>query len=83
MSDDDDVQYVKKPRTIHYGSLEDAERARLAAADGNDDSNEKAEGVSANPPQVHISTGILVYKFISALLPKCSAVSNSTLKNFA
>lgn len=31
MSDDEDLIYVKKQKTIHYGSLEDTERARLAA----------------------------------------------------
>lgn len=30
MSDEEDVTYVKKPKTIHYGSLEDQERNRLA-----------------------------------------------------
>ena len=30
MSDDEDnIVYVKKQKTIHYGSLEDTERARL------------------------------------------------------
>jgi len=32
MSDDEDLVYVKKQKTVHYGSLEEAERARLAAA---------------------------------------------------
>ncbi|KAL7732408.1 hypothetical protein ACLKA6_004381 [Drosophila palustris] len=32
MSDDDDIQYVKRQRTVHYGSLEETERKRLAAA---------------------------------------------------
>ncbi|XP_068141954.1 U4/U6 small nuclear ribonucleoprotein Prp4 [Drosophila tropicalis] len=31
MSDDDDIQYVKRQRTLHYGSLEEAERKRQAA----------------------------------------------------
>ncbi|KAG6797243.1 U4/U6 small nuclear ribonucleoprotein Prp4 [Apis cerana] len=31
MSDDEDLVYVKKQKTVHYGSLEEAERARLAA----------------------------------------------------
>lgn len=30
MSDDEDILYVKKPKKIHYGSLEEQERARLA-----------------------------------------------------
>lgn len=32
MSDDEDLVYVKKQKIVHYGSLEEAERARLAAA---------------------------------------------------
>jgi U4/U6 small nuclear ribonucleoprotein PRP4 len=32
MSDDEDVLYVKKQKTIHYGSLEEQERARLSTA---------------------------------------------------
>lgn len=31
MSDDEEITYVKKPKTIHYGSLEDQERIRLAS----------------------------------------------------
>lgn len=31
MSDDEDLVYVKKQKTVHYGSLEEAERVRLAA----------------------------------------------------
>lgn len=38
MSDDEEVQYVKKTKTVHYGSLEDAERARLEAQE--DESND-------------------------------------------
>lgn len=32
MSDDEDIIYVKKQKTIHYGSLEEQERSRLNAA---------------------------------------------------
>lgn len=31
MSDDEDVQYIKRQRTVYYGSLEETERKRLAA----------------------------------------------------
>lgn len=31
MSDDEDVVVAKKPKQIHYGSLEEQEKARLAA----------------------------------------------------
>lgn len=39
MSDDDEMVYVKRARTIHYGSLEESEKQRQAALDdagGND-----------------------------------------------
>jgi U4/U6 small nuclear ribonucleoprotein PRP4 len=32
MSDDEDVLYVKKQKTVHYGSLEKQERAGLLSA---------------------------------------------------
>ncbi|XP_017111879.1 U4/U6 small nuclear ribonucleoprotein Prp4 [Drosophila elegans] len=32
MSDDDDIQYIKRQRTLHYGSLEESERKRRNAA---------------------------------------------------
>lgn len=61
MSDDDEVLYVKKPRTIHYGSLEDSEKARLAALEAAGDSSNDAEESSA-PSQsnmhINISNGI-------------------------
>jgi len=64
MSDDEDVLYVKKQKTIHYGSLEEQERARLSsAALKSGDSDE--EGSSSNTGQqapeagnVNISDGI-------------------------
>ncbi|GFG33691.1 hypothetical protein Cfor_02436 [Coptotermes formosanus] len=50
MSDDEDVLYVKKQKTIHYGSLEEQERARLStAAVKSGDSDE--EGGSSNTVQ--------------------------------
>ncbi|VVC39786.1 Hypothetical protein CINCED_3A000395 [Cinara cedri] len=39
MSDEEDVTYVKKPKTIHYGSLEDQERIRLATLQANSESD--------------------------------------------
>lgn len=59
MSDDEEVLYVKKPRTIVYGSLEDAERARLAAEAAGESSNDAEESsapAQANT-QIHISNG--------------------------
>ena len=47
MSDDDDnVVYVKKQKTIHYGSLEDSERFRQT----------KTENEDFSSSQIHIST---------------------------
>lgn len=48
---DDEVSYVKKIKTIHYGSLEDAERARLENAqdDGKSETSDSESG--APPPQ--------------------------------
>lgn len=74
MSDDeDDVVYVKKQKTIHYGSLEDSERARLAAlatkTEPKDEESESSDDSKSDddekPPQkapesssqIHISTG--------------------------
>lgn len=36
MSDDEELVYVKRPRTIHYGSLEESERNRQNALDSAD-----------------------------------------------
>lgn len=50
MSDDEEIVYVKKQKTIHYGSLEDQERARLAtlAAIAENDGDQKAVGGNIN-----------------------------------
>lgn len=54
MSDDEEVQYVKKVKTIHYGSLEDSERVRLEThEDGSSDSEQQ----STNEPQTQESSG--------------------------
>lgn len=47
MSDDEEVQYVKKVKTIHYGSLEDSERARLEAHE--DESNDSEQQTTTEP----------------------------------
>ena len=36
MSDEEELVYVKRARTIHYGSLEDNERLRQETGDGGD-----------------------------------------------
>ncbi|KAJ8921763.1 hypothetical protein NQ315_008388 [Exocentrus adspersus] len=50
MSDDDEVQYIKKQKTIHYGSLEDTERARIEAQ--NETSNDSEPPPTSATPQV-------------------------------
>lgn len=62
MSDDDDIIYIKKHKSIHYGSLEEQERLRLAAVAANtgDDSNGSGGPSAASAdhgPQVHVSNG--------------------------
>lgn len=50
MSDDEDILYIKKQKTIHYGSLEEQERTRLSTvAVKSGDSDE--EGSSSNMGQ--------------------------------
>lgn len=55
MSDDDDIQFNfnKKQKIIHYGSLEEGERARLAAA--SNDSNDNKDNGSPMGGNIHIS----------------------------
>lgn len=49
MSDDEEITYVKKQKTIHYGSLEDQERLRLASlAAIENDGEHKAVGGNIN-----------------------------------
>jgi U4/U6 small nuclear ribonucleoprotein PRP4 len=49
MSDDEEITYVKKPKTIHYGSLEDQERLRLASLSTiENDGEQKAVGGNIN-----------------------------------
>uniref|UniRef100_A0A0C9R7Q8 Prpf4_0 protein n=1 Tax=Fopius arisanus TaxID=64838 RepID=A0A0C9R7Q8_9HYME len=55
MSDDDDPVFVKKMKTVHYGSLEDAERARLAAGDDIEDDKEDSQNESGLLANVHVS----------------------------
>lgn len=49
MSDDEEITYVKKQKTIHYGSLEDQERIRLATlAVAEIESDQKVVGGNIN-----------------------------------
>jgi U4/U6 small nuclear ribonucleoprotein PRP4 len=66
MSDDEDVLYVKKQKTIHYGSLEEQERARLSSAAVKSGDSDEEGGNSSNTGQqapeagnVNISDGII------------------------
>lgn len=63
MSDDDEV-YIKRTKTIHYGSLEDAEKIRLSSLDTNDAHTD--DGPSA-PPQIHTSTGKYIRQNLNRL----------------
>ncbi|XP_018324248.1 U4/U6 small nuclear ribonucleoprotein Prp4 [Agrilus planipennis] len=57
MSDDEEVAYVKKTKTIHYGSLEDTEKARLAELEINGSTNEDDASKNSvqNSAQINIS----------------------------
>lgn len=65
MSDDEEI-YVKKQKIVHYGSLEETERARIAAAtaaadDGSDDEKDDSTtnentNITLSAGNVHIST---------------------------
>ncbi|XP_008549411.1 U4/U6 small nuclear ribonucleoprotein Prp4 [Microplitis demolitor] len=56
MSDDEDLVYVRKSKTVHYGSLEEGERARLAA-ESSDDHNDPVDA-SAPAPAVPAPTPV-------------------------
>jgi len=64
MSDDEDVLYVKKQKTIHYGSLEEQERVRLSSAvvkSGDSDEEGGSSNTGQQAPEignVNISDGI-------------------------
>lgn len=49
MSDDEEITFVKKPKTIHYGSLEEQERMRLASLSAaENDGDQKVVGGNIN-----------------------------------
>jgi U4/U6 small nuclear ribonucleoprotein PRP4 len=48
MSDEEDIVYVKKQKTIHYGSLETSEREKL--------SKEEAPEVKTDSGQINTSS---------------------------
>ncbi|XP_057670934.1 U4/U6 small nuclear ribonucleoprotein Prp4 [Diorhabda carinulata] len=49
MSDDEELQYVKKIKTIHYGSLEDNEKIRIETQ--NEESNEALPAATSPTPE--------------------------------
>lgn len=55
MSDDEEIPYVKKQKTIHYGSLEDAERIRQIVDGPDSDEEVEAKKKASESAQVHIS----------------------------
>ena len=60
MSDDEDLVYIKKQKTIHYGSFEEQERARLianAAAKSDDEDGLPTNSVDNAGLQINISNG--------------------------
>lgn len=66
MSDDEDIIYVKRHKSIHYGSLEEQEKARIIASESNQNSNDES-GPSTTPAessQIHISNGKYDLKLI-------------------
>lgn len=54
MSDEEEIQYVKKQKTIHYGSLETAERAKLVKNETGTNGESIADIVKETP-QIHTS----------------------------
>lgn len=54
MSDEEEVQYVKRQKTIHYGSLEATERAKMVKNEGGTNGESIADIVKETP-QIHTS----------------------------
>lgn len=52
MSDDEEVHYAKKQKTVHYGSLEESERNRLSNIINDDSNDENKDHFLSN---IHIS----------------------------
>lgn len=65
MSDDEDIIVAKKSKQVHYGSLEEQEKARLAAlaAAARDGVDESGKEVG----DIQISNGKLFYSLLDAL----------------
>lgn len=61
---DDELTYVKKTHIIHYGSLEDSEKARISDSDAKADTNENGSS------QVHVSNGSKLFFSIGFLVTR-------------
>lgn len=59
MSDDEDIVYVPKTKSIHYGSLEETEKARIEAEEDVDKDENGPETVGTANNNVHISNEYL------------------------
>lgn len=71
MSDEEEVLYVKKIKTIHYGSLEDGEKARASALEEVSNDNGGSSDVIPSAPQIHISNGKkITFIFKTNTIPK-------------
>lgn len=55
MSDDEEIQYVKKQKTIHYGSLETSERAKLVKNETGTNGSDSIADIVKESPQIHTS----------------------------
>lgn len=60
MSDDEEITYIKKQKTIHYGSLEDQERIRLGTLSASETDGEPKVGGN-----IHVSNGNCQYSVIA------------------
>lgn len=54
MSDDEEVSYTKKDKVIHYGSLEEGEKERLAS--GNNDAESLESAIQSGNISINLST---------------------------
>ncbi|XP_060865398.1 U4/U6 small nuclear ribonucleoprotein Prp4 [Metopolophium dirhodum] len=69
MSDDEEITYVKKQKTIHYGSLEDQERIRLSSlAFTENDGESKVVGGNINVSNEYFDLEDAISKDKQALL---------------
>ena len=81
MSDSEEMNYVRPEKVVHYGSLEDAERARLEVENTTDNMDVDHDGVNQNIKTISSETrtsaseGILLNLCIKILIIPCVSVS--------